>query len=74
MVRNLAGVLMEIGQGKRPVSWTKDLLDLRDRSQAGVTASPYGLYLGGVYYPKKYGINKHPLFNLLAADVNRFEH
>jgi tRNA pseudouridine38-40 synthase len=74
MVRNIAGVLMEIGQGKRPASWTRELLNLRDRSQAGATAPPYGLYLGGVYYPEKYGINKHSIFNLLPADVQRFEH
>lgn len=74
MVRNIAGVLMDIGLGKRPVNWTGELLDLRDRSKAGVTASPYGLYLGGVYYPEKFGINKHPVFNLLTADVRRFEH
>ncbi len=74
MVRNIAGVLMDIGMGKRPVEWTQDLLDIKDRSQGGVTAPPYGLYLGGVYYPEQYGIAKHPLFNLLAVDVCRFQH
>lgn len=73
MVRNIAGVLMEIGLGKRSVHWTNELLDIKDRTQAGVTASPYGLYLGGVYYPEKYGINKHSVFNVLATDVRRFE-
>jgi len=74
MVRNIAGVLMEIGMGKQPVEWAGDLLEIKDRSQGGVTAPPYGLFLGGVYYPEQYGINKHPIFNLLAADVCRFEH
>ena len=74
MVRNIVGVLMEIGLGKRSVNWAGELLDIRDRVEAGATAPPYGLYLGGVYYPEKYGINKHSVFNLLPADVRRFEH
>lgn len=74
MVRNIAGVLMEIGMGKRSMSWTDELLEIKDRKQAGVTAPAYGLYLAGVYYPEKYGINKHPVFNLLAPDACRFEH
>ena len=73
MVRNIAGVLMEIGMGKQPVNWTRELLDIKDRTQGGITAPAYGLYLGGVYYPEKYGISKHPVFDLLAPDVHRFE-
>ena len=74
MVRNIAGVLMEIGMGKRPVDWTQELLSVKDRKQGGVTAPPFGLYLGGVFYPEKFGIDKHPIFDLLPADVQRFEH
>ena len=74
MVRNIAGVLMEIGMGKRPVDWTQELLNIKDRKQGGVTAPPFGLYLGGVFYPEKFGIDKHPIFDLLPADVQRFEH
>lgn len=74
MVRNIAGVLMAIGSGDKPVRWTKELLEIKDRKQAGVTAPPYGLYLGGVYYPDKYGINKHPAFDLLPENVARFEY
>ncbi|MCK5831528.1 MAG: tRNA pseudouridine(38-40) synthase TruA [Methylococcales bacterium] len=74
MVRNIAGVLMDIGMEKQPVIWVEELLNIKDRTQASVTAAPYGLYLGGVFYPEKYGIIKHPVFNLLAPDVQRFEH
>lgn len=74
MVRNMAGVLMDIGTGKHAINWTEELLELKDRKKAGVTAPPYGLYLAGVYYPEKYGIDKHPAFNQLAADARRFEH
>lgn len=50
MVRNIAGVLMEIGAGNREPIWAKDILETRDRSKGGVTAKPYGLYLAGVSY------------------------
>lgn len=72
MVRNIAGTLMEIGSGKHPVEWMQHLLEVKDRSQAGVTASPYGLYLGGVHYPERYGIAKHPVFEQLPKDAKRF--
>ena len=74
MVRNIAGVLMDIGMGEKPVDWVADLLEIKNRKQAGITASPHGLYLGGVYYPDKYGIKKHPVFDLLPKDVRRFEY
>jgi tRNA pseudouridine38-40 synthase len=59
MVRNIAGVLMAVGSGERPVSWVSDLLSLRDRSQGGVTAPPQGLYFSGVEYDP--GFNLPPL-------------
>ena len=74
MVRNIAGVLMDIGQGKQPVTWVEELLELKDRKQGGITASPYGLHLGGVFYPEKYGIEKHTVFNLLKPDTQRFKY
>ncbi len=74
MVRNIAGVLIAIGTDDKPVSWAEELLEIKDRKQAGVTASPYGLYLGGVYYPEKYGINKNSVFDLLPKDAKRFEY
>ncbi len=73
MVRNIAGTLMAIGAGKKPVDWTAQLLEINDRDQAGVTAKPFGLYLGAVFYPEKYGIVKHPVFTKLPADVRRFD-
>jgi tRNA pseudouridine38-40 synthase len=65
---------MAIGTGKQSVAWAQELLDIKDRRQGGITAPPYGLYLGGVYYPEKYKINKHPAFNNLPADACRFEY
>ncbi len=51
MVRNIAGVLMAIGAGERPVDWAREVLEQRDRTRAGVTAPAEGLYLLAVRYP-----------------------
>ena len=72
MVRNIAGVLMAIGAGKRESDWTRELLELKNRSLAGITAPADGLYLAGVYYPERFGIPHHPLFELLPAGVDRY--
>lgn len=73
MVRNIAGVLIAIGAGKQPISWTRELLDVKCRKLGGVTAPPDGLHLAGVYYPEHYGITKNPIFNKLPADARRFD-
>ena len=56
MVRNIVGVLMAIGMGKRDVDWSREVLRARDRTRAGVTAPSRGLYLMAVYYPERYGL------------------
>lgn len=50
MVRNVAGVLMEIGAGRREPAWAKELLAARDRTLGAATAPPEGLYLAGIDY------------------------
>ena len=54
MVRNIAGCLIEIGSGKRSVEWLADVLAAKDRTKAGITAPPNGLYLAGVEYPSEF--------------------
>ena len=56
MIRNFAGVLFDIGCGKREISWANDVLRYRDRSLGGVTAEPDGLYLVHVGYPEEFSI------------------
>jgi tRNA pseudouridine38-40 synthase len=56
MVRNIAGVLITIGAGDRPVEWAREVLERRDRTQAGVTAPAEGLYLVAVRYPERFGL------------------
>lgn len=50
MVRAIVGTLVEVGQGKRSSGSVKDILHARDRSAAGKTAPPHGLYLVRVDY------------------------
>lgn len=51
MVRNIAGVLLPIGEGKKPISWCSEVLQAQDRTKAGVTAPGEGLYFVDVEYP-----------------------
>lgn len=56
MVRNIMGVLIEIGLGKQNITWAKQVLESLDRTQGGVTAPAAGLYLMSVKYPEKFEI------------------
>jgi tRNA pseudouridine38-40 synthase len=56
MVRNLVGVLLEIGRGEQPVGWAGKVLESRDRTQGGVTAPAAGLYMWSVDYPAAFGL------------------
>ena len=56
MVRNIAGSLIDIGAGEQGIDWMARLLALQDRTQAGVTAPPDGLYFMAVRYPSSAGL------------------
>ena len=56
MVRNIAGTLMAVGRGDRPVEWVREVLTGLDRRKAGITAAPGGLYLVDIHYPREYAI------------------
>lgn len=53
MVRIIVGSLVEVGRGKRPPEWIREVLDARDRSQAGQTAPACGLTLWHVDYAEE---------------------
>ena len=50
MVRNIVGMLIEIGEGKHKSEEIIDILKSKDRKQAGICAPACGLYLRDVYY------------------------
>ena len=56
MVRNIAGLLLEVGVKTRSVSWVKQVLASQDRSQAGVTAPACGLYFTEVDYADEFAL------------------
>jgi tRNA pseudouridine38-40 synthase len=56
MVRNIAGTLLDVGSGRKPVTWVAELMSKKDRTLAGMTASPNGLFLVDVDYPTGAGI------------------
>lgn len=58
MVRNIAGVLIAVGSGRRSVTWVQEVLLAKDRKLGAETAPPYGLYLTGVDYPTKFHVPK----------------
>lgn len=61
MVRNLVGVLVEIGRSRAGIEWAGEVMRARDRTLGGVTAPPQGLTLEHVQYPERFGL---PLFSL----------
>lgn len=50
MVRIIVGTLLRVAQGKIPVDGIAEIIEVKDRSKAGPTAPPQGLYLEKVFY------------------------
>jgi len=50
MVRIIMGTLLEVGRGNYPAEYIKEIIGAQDRSMAGPTAPPQGLYLVSVDY------------------------
>jgi len=50
MVRNIVGILVEIGAGEEAPETIRDILGAKDRGRAGITAPPQGLFLQEVRY------------------------
>jgi tRNA pseudouridine38-40 synthase len=53
MVRNIVGTLVAVGKGKESVTFAADALAALDRTKAGMSAPPQGLFLVGVQYPNE---------------------
>ena len=52
MVRIMVGTLLYIGEGKLPQGCIPKIIASRDRTLAGITVEPQGLYLNRVFYDK----------------------
>jgi tRNA pseudouridine38-40 synthase len=50
MVRIMVGTLLYVSAGKLKASDIPEIIEKKDRKQAGITAPPDGLYLNKVYY------------------------
>lgn len=50
MVRNIVGTVMQVGRGRYSPAWVVEVLTARDRTVAGPTAPPHGLFLHCVHY------------------------
>lgn len=66
MVRAIVGTLIKIGQGDWPMERMRDIIEAQNRSEAGPTAPPQGLYLVNAKYDP-------PLWDRLAllGDANQ---
>ena len=60
MVRNITGTLAKVGRGERPPQWLEEVLESRNRIEAGIAAPPHGLTLVEVGYPEKFGLVNIP--------------
>ncbi|MEK6787815.1 MAG: tRNA pseudouridine(38-40) synthase TruA [Pseudomonadota bacterium] len=67
MVRNIMGVLLAVGDGRADVAWARQVLESCDRTQAGVTAPPDGLYFVEAHYPPEFPLPKDSIGPSWAA-------
>lgn len=67
MVRNIAGALLAVGDGRRPEAWIAELLRGRNRSAGAETAPADGLYLVDVEYPPHFGLPATPYGPIVVA-------
>lgn len=55
MVRNILGVLIQVGEGRHPPAWVVEVLAAKNREAAAMTVPPDGLYFMEVDYPPHFG-------------------
>jgi tRNA pseudouridine38-40 synthase len=67
MVRNIAGALLAVGDGRKPAAWIAQLLAGRDRTVGAETAPASGLYLVDVEYPAHFALPPTPYGPILLG-------
>jgi tRNA pseudouridine38-40 synthase len=56
MVRNIVGALVDVGAGRRPASWLRELLEAADRTRGAPTFVADGLYFTGADYDARFAL------------------
>jgi tRNA pseudouridine38-40 synthase len=56
MARNIVGALVQVGKGRRPARWVREVLESRDRARAAPTFGAEGLYLESIEYEPRWGL------------------
>jgi tRNA pseudouridine38-40 synthase len=69
MVRNIAGLLITIGNGEREPDWAAQILEGRDRTRSAFAAPAAGLTLIAVDYPAHFGLPDGRDYARLPADL-----
>lgn len=67
MVRNIAGLLIDIGKGGHEPAWAQEVLRSRDRRCNAATAPAWGLYFWSVRYDGGIGLPSVPVGHASAA-------
>lgn len=57
MVRAIVGTLVDVGRGKLSVEEVDEIIRLKNRSEASMSAPAQGLYLADIVYPENIGVN-----------------
>ena len=52
MVRAIVGTLVDLGKGKITLEEFRQIIEAKDRSEAGLSVPPHGLYLTRIEYPE----------------------
>ena len=76
MVRIIVGTLVEVGAGKRSAGSVRDAIESKDRSWAGFTAAPQGLYLKEISGNPHIGrmlIQRRKELQLYKVRIDKFE-
>jgi len=61
MVRNIAGALIEVGRERQSTGYIAEVLALKDRKQAPMTAPAEGLYFVNALYPDEFKLPQNKL-------------
>jgi tRNA pseudouridine38-40 synthase len=72
MMRNIAGLLIEVGRGEAAPSWAREVLEGRDRTRGAPTAPADGLYFWDVRYPEAFGLpsGRHLARSIMIPGLN----